>query len=312
MSPLFQNTVGKAIYIFEILTNSHTGEFRSKVVQTAKGSAPGQHVALCVRIRDEAPNLRELVEYYLAAGIAHLFFYEARSEDDFHAVLDPFVRAGFVTLIENWPHIPISPAAEHDCVLRCIGRYTWLGCIDADEFVVIEDNARIDEFLNRLPSRYPALALHWRQFGPNGHITRPSGPVIGEFTRRRKETNRHVKVFIRPERVARYRNPHSWYYRGFFSTAVDVNGKRVYGSTPIPPVVERAWINHYHDKSDAEYASKAKRKSIQDTAGMKFNNRNIERGEDYQQKVNGVFDQSALIYHRALCDRHDCSICSAS
>jgi len=58
---------------------------------------------------------------------------------------------------------------------------------------------------------------------------------------------------------------------------VDVNGKRVYGSSPIPPVVERAWINHYHDKSDAEYASKAKRKSILDTVGMKFNNRNIER-----------------------------------
>jgi hypothetical protein len=310
-SQLFQNTVGKAVYIVQILRNSRTGEFRSKVVQAAKGSPRGQGVALCVRIRDEAPNLRELVEYYLAAGVAHLFFYEAKSVDDFHAVLDPFVRSGFVTLIENWPHVPISPAAEHDCVLRCIGRYAWMGCMDADEFVVVEGNVRIDDFFNTLPQRYPALALHWRQFGSNEHVARPSGPVIAEYTRRETLANRHVKVFIRPERVASYRNSHSWYYRGFFSTAMDVNGKRVYSSTSVPPAVERAWINHYHHKSDAEYALKANRTSILDTVGMRFNNRNPERGKDYEQKANEVFDQSALLYHKALCRRQDCSICSA-
>lgn len=310
-SALFEKTVGNAAYIVQILRNSHTGEFKSQVIQAAKGAPRGQGVALCVRIRDEAPNLREFVEYYLSAGVSHIFFYEAQSEDDFHAVLDPFVESGSVTLIENWPHVPISPAAEHDCVLRCIGRFAWLGCIDADEFVVIEGNLRVDEFLSKLSARDPAVALHWRQFGSNGHATRPNGPVIAEYTHRGKETNRHVKVFVRPERVARYRNSHSWYYRGLFSTARDVNGQRVYGSISVPPTVECAWINHYHHKSDAEYASKANRKSILDTVGMKFNNRNPERGKEYEQKANEVFDQSALLYHTALCSGPDCSICSA-
>jgi hypothetical protein len=303
--------VGKALYIAQILRNSRTGEFRSKVVQAAKGSPRGQGVALCMRIRDEAPNLRELVEYYLAAGVSHLFFYEAKSKDDFHAVLDPFVRSGVVTLIENWPHVPISTAAEHDCVLRCIGRYAWMGCIDADEFVVVEGNVPIDAFLNSLPPRYPALALHWRCFGSNGHIERPSGPVIAAYTRRENRTNRHVKVFIRPERVASCRNSHSWYYRGFFSTARDVNGMRVYASTAVPPAVERAWINHYAHKSAAEYALKLSRVSILDTVGMKFRNSTPERGREYELKANELFDQSALLYHKALCHRQDCSICSA-
>jgi len=295
----------------QIIRYSHTGEFRKKVIQAAKMSSQGQGVALCVRIRDEAPNLREYVEYYLAAGVSHIYFYEARSEDDFHSVLDPFVQSGVVTLIEDWPHVPISPAAEHDCVLRCIGRFAWMGCIDADEFVVIKDSIRINEFLKRVSPRYPALALHWKQYGSNGHLIRPAGPVIAEYSRREAMTNSHLKVFVRPERVARYRNSHSWYYRGIFSTAITENKKRVYGSTSNPPTSDSAWINHYHHKSEAEYCAKTKWSSILDPIGMKFNNRTPERGKQYDQSANAVVDLCALTYHRSLCRRPDCSICAS-
>ena len=311
MSRLFQETAGKAIYAGQILRYSHTGEFRKKVVQAAKSSTKGQGVALCVRIRDEAPNLREYVEYYLAAGVSHIFFYEARSEDDFHAVLDPFIQAGVITLFENWPHVPISPAAEHDCVLRCIGRYAWMGCIDADEFIVVKDNMRIDELLDAVSPRYPALALHWRQYGSNGHATRPAGPVIVEYSRREERVNHHVKVFIRPERVARYRNSHSWYYQGFFSTAVNEKMQHVFGSISTPPKADLAWINHYFHKSNEEYLAKATRSSILDPVGMKFNYRSPERGKEYEQKANAAVDLCALVYHRALCRQPDCSICAA-
>lgn len=311
MSRLFHKTAGKAVYAGQILRYSHSGEFRDKVIHAVKVSSPGQGVALCVRIRDEALNLREFVEYYRAAGVSHIFFYEAKSKDDFHTVLDPFVKAGVVTLLENWPHVPISPAAEHDCVLRCIGRYAWMGCIDADEFVVVKDNMRIDELLDGVPPRYPALALHWRQYGSNGHVTRPAGPVIAEYSRREEKPNTHVKLFVRPDRVARYRNSHSWYYRGLFSTAVNEKKQRVYGSTSSTPTAELAWINHYHYKSEAEYCAKANRSSILDPIGMKFNNRTPERGKEYEQKANAVVDLCALVYHRALCRQPDCSICTA-
>jgi hypothetical protein len=261
-------------------------------------------------MRDEALNMKEFVEYYLAAGISHIFIYEALSKDDFHVVLDPFVLSGHVTLIDNWPHVPISPNAEHDCILRCIGKYGWLGCIDVDEFVVIKNIQRIDDFLKAMPSRYPAIALHWKLFGSNGHITRPDGPVIAEYTRREEDTNLHVKVFLRPERAARYRNSHSWYYSGIFSTAINEHRKRVYGSISTPPTGEFAWINHYHHKSESEYLAKANRISILDPIGMRFNNRTLERGKKYEQRANAVCDQSALEYHRALCTRKDCSICS--
>lgn len=304
--------VGKSIYIAQSVLRAFTrSEFSTRMKSATKRYAPTDGVALCVRIRDEAPDLREYVEYYLAAGIQHLFFYEARSVDNFREVLKPFVDSGRVTLIADWPHIPISPAAEHDCILRCIGRYAWVGCLDADEFVVIRNGQSVQEFLSHVPMKYPAVALHWRLYGSDGHVTRPNLPITVAYTRRQEEPNLHVKVFVRPERVLFHRNSHSWYYRGVFSTAVNEMNRRVWGSTSVPPTAERAWINHYYYKSLEEFQRKGQRASILDPVGIRFNSRTPQRGAQYERTANQVRDLSAIEYHRRLCNLTDCSICSA-
>jgi hypothetical protein len=63
--------------------------------------------------------------------------------------------------MKDWPHFPMSPAAEHHAILRSLGTYEWVGMIDADEFVVIKDHRSIPEFLKDFKA-YPGVALHWR------------------------------------------------------------------------------------------------------------------------------------------------------
>ena len=305
------NMLGNAVYLLQRLRYIWGSEFSRKVKRASEIAEPGEGVALCVRIRDEALNLREFIEYYLAAGVRHIFFYEALSTDDFRDKLRPFVDAGVVTLIENWPHVPVSPAAEHDCVLRCIGSYEWVGFVDVDEFVVIGDNSSIGEFLAGVPASAPALAMHWRYYGSNGHLTRPNLPVIAAYCRRNVAPNRHVKVFVRPGQAVHCRNSHSWYYGGLLSTAVNEKGKRVFGSTSTPITAEFAWINHYYHKSEEEFAAKGARVSILDAVGIRFNSRTPERGQDYEKAANAVEDHVAILYHRARCRQVDCSICAA-
>ena len=139
--------------------------------------------ALCCRIRDEARYLEEWVEYYLAAGVDHFFFSEKLSGDDYRTVLQPYMDRGLVTLFDHWPHVPVSPAAEQDCILRSVGRFEWVGFVDADEFVVLRDTRGIPEFLAEFPAQ-AGVALHMYMFGSNGHRFRPHGPVIAEYTRR--------------------------------------------------------------------------------------------------------------------------------
>lgn len=293
--------VAKGLYLAQSLKYSNVGEFRAQAVQAGKTAPEGTGVALCVRIRDEARYLGEFVEFYLAAGVDHFFFYEKLSKDRFRDVLAPYIERGLVSLFDDWPHIPVSPAAEQDAVLRSIGRFEWVGMIDADEFVVVKDGRGMGEFLSAY-KQYPAVALHWRGYGSNGHKTRPGGPVIVEYTRRETSPNRHVKCFVRPDSVAAYRNCHSWYYLGM-RCAVNELRQGVFGSISIPPTAEQAWINHYHHKSDEDYFEKAARKSVSDSVGMKFYNRSQSRHEAMEQKSNEVFDDSAVNYYRQRCQQ---------
>jgi hypothetical protein len=290
----FNPFVGSAIYLAQSLRYSNSGDF-----DACKNSPAGNGVALCCRIRDEARYLAEFVEYYLAAGVSHLFFYEKLSQDNFREVLAAYIERGLVTLLADWPNVPVSPSAEKDCVLKGIGRFQWIGFIDADEFVVIEDGRSIGEFLADFRD-CPAVALHWYMFGSNGHRWRPAGPVISDYTRREPLPNRHVKCFVRPECVAAYRNSHSWYYRGM-RCAVNEAGRSVRGSFAVPATAERAWINHYHHKSDQDYFEKAARKSVLDKVGMTFETRTQQRHNDEESKANAVVDDCALRYYRARC-----------
>ena len=296
--------VAKVIYFAQSLKHSNSGEFRKEVLAASKNLVSGtrgngEGIALCVRIRDEARYLGEFIEYYLAAGIDHFFFYEKLSKDRFHDVLDPYIDRGIATLNEDWPHVPVSPAAEQDCILQCVGRFAWVGFIDADEFVVIKDGRSIGEFLTGY-TQYPAVALHWRGFGSNGHMKRPAGPVIIEYNRRERAPNRHVKCFVQPSSAAAYRNSHSWYYRGM-RTAVNELRRPVLGSISLPPTAETAWINHYHHKSDEDYFEKAARKSVLDSVGISFQNRTLERRNAAAEKSNEVVDDVASEYYLHRC-----------
>jgi hypothetical protein len=294
-----QPFLNRAIYFGQSLVYSNFGSFRRQVVAAGKRVGRPRGVALCCRIRDEARYLEEWIEYYLAAGVDHFFFYEKLSQDNYRDVLRPYIDQGMVTLFDNWPHVPVSPAAEEDCILRSVGRFEWVGFIDADEFVVIQGDRGIGEFLSRYRTEV-SVALHWYMFGSNGHQKRPAGPVIAEYTHRAKAANRHVKCFLRPEYVAKYRNSHSWYYRSM-RHAVTEAGRRVDGSTSVPASAESAWINHYHHKSDQDYFEKAARKSVVDTVGIRFQTRSKQRHAGSQSVDNAVFDDCAARYYESRC-----------
>ena len=291
--------VSYGVYIGQSLIHSNFGSFRRRVLFAGKRPGKPRGVALCCRIRDEARYLEEWIEYYLAAGIEHVFFYEKLSQDNYRDILTPYIDRGVVTLFENWPRTPVSPSAEQDSILRSINRFEWVGFIDADEFVVLRDSRSIGEFLSDYRTQV-GVALHWYMFGSNGHKSRPSGPVIAEYTTRADGPNWHVKCFVRPECVANYRNSHSWYYRRM-RHAVTETGRSVRGTFSVPPTAETAWINHYHHKSDQDYFEKAARKSVLDVVGMRFETRSMERHLDSQNNENIVFDDCAVRYYLARC-----------
>jgi len=279
MAPNLYHAARAALGIDTIATHAETG--------------PRGRVALCLRFRDEARYLAEWLDYYLAAGIDHFFLYNNFSRDDYLTVLAPYIESRAVTLID-WPRAPASPAAETDCIARTAGRFDWVGFLDADEFVVIADGRAIPDFLAAFP-RACGVALHNYYFGSCGHKLRPHDPVIRAYRRREARLSHYFKVFVRPDRVSRNRNPHNFYFRGG-CCAVNELGRPVYGSTSEPPTAQRAWINHYFYKSLEDYLEKAARAPTQDAFGMKHPTRVASRANLAMTRANDVADTSAVDY----------------
>jgi hypothetical protein len=294
----FHPTVNKTIYLAQSLYRSHFGRLAGDV-RRARGTAnTAQGVAICMRLRDEARYLAEWLEYYQAAGVSHFFLYNNFSADDYISILQPWLEDGSVTLVD-WPKVPASPAAEEDCVRRALGRFRWVGFLDADEFVVIRDGSSIGDFLDRF-SAAPGVGLHWRIFGSSMHRVRPAEPVILAYQHRGPHPNRHIKTFLRPERAAQCRNPHSWFYYPI-SAAVNELGNPLYGSFDMKPAAELAWINHYFCKSHEEYIEKTNRQPTSDSTTMRFQHRRPERSADELLKNNEIVDPSAIDYYLARC-----------
>lgn len=292
--PIVAATAYMAPNAWHAITHRH-------IVEDVECSAASHgRVALCLRFRDEARFLEEWLEYYLAAGVEHFFLYNNFSSDNYRTVLEPYQECGRVTLIE-WPYKPASPWAEHDCLYRARGQFEWVGFVDADEFVVVQDGRSIPEFLSGFGDA-PGVALHWYFFGSNGHKSRPREWVIRAYTRRAAEPNDHFKVFVRPDKVTRNRNSHNFYYFRA-RCAVREDGSIVYGSLADPPTAEQAWINHYYCKSMEDYLEKASRHSTLDRSGIRDPSRKATQVYAALDAANDVIDTSAIDYFEARCSR---------
>lgn len=291
--------VNRTLYLAQGIYRSNFGRLVSDVRRNQRAAESAEGVALCLRFRDEARYLAEWLEYHDAAGIDHFYLYNNFSSDDFMAVVQAWIDRGRVTLVD-WPLVPASPAAEEDCIRRALGRFAWVGFIDADEFLVIRDGSSMNEFLEPR-RRFPGVCLHWRYYGSSGHTSRPDLPVIRAYQHRFAAVNRHVKTFVQPSRAAQCRNPHAWFYTPL-GTAADEHGKPVYGSFDYQPTADLAWINHYYCKSEEDYLEKAARRQTQDKVGIKFPTRRPENVAKELLKNNDVIDSAAVEYYRARCE----------
>lgn len=139
-------------------------------------------VSICAIFKNEAPYLKEWIEFNNIVGIDHFYMYNNNSEDDFEAVLEPYIKRGLVTLID-WPH----NQKQMECYQTCINDYAsetkWLGFIDIDEFIVPKSTDSIYEFLQPFEKKAGAVNIYWRLFGTSGKIKRnQSGLVCEDFT----------------------------------------------------------------------------------------------------------------------------------
>src|SRR5471030_1192718 len=80
-------------------------------------------LSIATIFKDEAPYLKEWIEFHKMMGVEHFRLYNNDSEDDFLTVLDPYIQSGEVSLIE-------FPSSQDD-LLRWAYLTQWPAYVDA-------------------------------------------------------------------------------------------------------------------------------------------------------------------------------------
>ena len=275
----------------------------------APGRACRHYLAIACIFKDEAPYLPEWIEFHRGCGVEHFFLYDNASTDNSVEVLEPWTRAGIVTIID-W-RIPFRQKAQRQAYQHCLETFgpsaRWLAFIDVDEFLFPVDRPLLPAVLADYES-HPGVVVNWQVYGSATADRRPAGLVIESYLHRARTQwvrNRRVKSIVDPSRTATATGPHLFIYRDD-ALAVTENGepvrmveheRRVRGIwrllrrmpfLSIDPYamreitarevsVRRLRINHYAVKSREEFEGKwkdRKRTPAEKAAYFRFHDRN--------------------------------------
>lgn len=181
-------------------------------MRTSSARSQSSYLSAVAIFRDEAHNLDEWLAFHVSEGIERILLYDNRSTDNPREVLQPWIGAGVVELID-WP-VPWKSRAQDkaylDALQRLRGRTRWAAFIDLDEFLFSPTGRTVAEVLKRY-EEHPGVVVNWQCYGTSGHKTRPAGLTIESFTRRAKTgwaRNRRVKTIVDPSRAVEPWGPH--------------------------------------------------------------------------------------------------------
>jgi Glycosyltransferase family 92 len=233
---------------------------------TASGGGPPAYLSVCAIYRDEAPYLREWVEFHRLVGIERFFLYNNLSVDDHLEALTPRIEDGTVVQTE-WPMSPGQRGAYDHCLQERRDQSRWIAFLDIDEFLFSPTGRPVPEILVDY-EQWPGVGVNRLRFGTSGHSVRPDGLVIENYVRRARLGRCLVKSIVDPRRTSRARTSHVFEYVD--GVAVDENGKPLVPDQSAtadsltgdaytdPFTVSRLRINHYQTRSEQEFRRKAR------------------------------------------------------
>ena len=135
-------------------------------------------ISICGIFKNEAPFIKEWIEYHMLLGVEHFYLYNNNSEDNFIQVLQPYITTGIVTLID-WPTIPGQQASYEDFYKKYRHETQWVSFLDLDEFICPLKYLDIPSWLQKF-KKYPIIMIYWKMFGTSGHLEHDYSKLVIE------------------------------------------------------------------------------------------------------------------------------------
>ena len=245
--------------------------FLCACIHLLNGSEYRYQLAIGAIFRDEAPYLKEWIEFHKLVGVEHFYLYNNCSTDDYESVLRHYIDIGEVELIQwpytssSWEHwlYEIQAGAYTNCLSLARGKAKWLAIIDIDEFLTPLSGDYVPDILKDYEA-FGGVGFNWKLFGHSGLLDlAPNKLMIESLVRTAahdRSTHLGIKSIVRPERVKDCHHPHYVSYAdGFYH--VNSNKEPSINSQGVTNGVyyDRLAINHYWSRTGNYLYKKLKR-----------------------------------------------------
>lgn len=220
---------------------------------------------LCVvaSMKNEAPYVREWLEYHRIVGVEKFFIYDNESTDGLQAVLAPYMREGIVEYV-LWPGQDQQLLIYADAFKRFGHQTHWMAVIDADEFLYPVHCDSVPDVLREY-EMFGGVTANWMMFDSNGHETKPSGLVVESYRRRLPPVTAascHVKTVCKPAYTRAFISPHVTSMRLSFHVVNQAREPMLSSLNYVKAGTDRLMVFHYWTKSRDEFIAKLSRGRI--------------------------------------------------
>ena len=240
----------------------------------------GSEIILFTNARDE--DLKEWCQHHLSLGFDRIYIFDHLSKDPLQKVLhnfDPRVQTMSITIKHSIKMTAIDYALN---ICKSIGA-KWMLYLDADEFLVLNQNDTIQEYIASYPPDASLISMNWLMFGTSNLIKQPES-IIENFIYSDKNLHHLVKSLVKVNDVASPYTPHTYrlkngnYYnnkKNMYAIHCELSVSQNFKETD-------AFIAHYFYQSEEIYL---KRRSRQSDLGYSYSNL-----QDIHTKSNDILN----------------------
>lgn len=229
-------------------------------------------VAIAAIFQNEAPFIKEWIEFHKLIGVKHFYLYNNFSQDDFESVLKPYINSGEVELFDVLENFTIENYDSNTELLmdwrKCqqevynhaisLSRNfnKWVAFIDSDEFIALVDESDLYKFLQQYEFA-GGIVINWLMFGTSNVYDLSSTDLLIEKLIFRApldwHENKQIKSIVRPKFVQHCIDAHTFKYVGNVFAVHPNKQKYSHNSKFSNLPVEKIRLNHYWYRTEKYY-----------------------------------------------------------
>lgn len=135
-------------------------------------------ISICAIFKNEAPFMREWIEFHNMIGVDHFYLYNNFSDDNYAEVLKPYIESGLVTFID----FPVEQG-QVKAYTHFYDTYRketqWVSFLDLDEYFCPRSCYSLREWIKDY-EKYPVIQIYWKMFGTSGNMVHDNNKLLIE------------------------------------------------------------------------------------------------------------------------------------